>query len=304
MRKLEATTTDVYATREEWLMARRKGIGGSDAPILLGQDRDRGAADLWLDKVDGRESTPSTERMKWGIRQEPGIRAGYAEDSGREVIAPESPYTIVRRAAIPWLTYSPDGTQYSTDFEGPGVLQIKNVGVDQRRKWDAGPPEKYIVQLQHEMMVSGWGWGTLVALFGGNECAWWDVEANEDFWEAMLPVEADFWGHVERQECPPVDSHLRSALDTLRRLYPNSEASTIVLGGSRWTDLLDRIVNAEIHIKEFQAEIDEAKAAIQAEMKSAEAAVLEDGRVITWKTQSRKEYTVKASTSRVFRIPR
>lgn len=304
MPTLQATATTVYPNREQWLLARREGIGGSDAPILLGQDRERGAADLWLDKVDGREPRPSTERMKWGIRQEPGIRAGYAEDSGREVIAPESPYTIIRRQAIPWLTYSPDGTQYSDDFEGPGVLQIKNIGLDQRKKWEDGPPEKYLVQLQHEMMVSGWGWGTLVALFGGNECAWWDIEANEDFWETLLGVEAEFWGHVQRQECPPVDAHLRGALDTLKRLYPKADGSTISLMGRTWTEKLDELVNLEVHRKEYEQEIERIKAELQAEMKSAEAAVLEDGRVLTWKSQERKEYTVKASSYRVFRYPR
>ncbi len=106
-----ATNTEVYPTRDQWLLARRNGIGGSDAPVLMGQSTTKGAADLWLTKVDGTEHGEPTERMKWGIRQEDGIRRGYIEDSGRNVIVPESPYTIIRRASLPWLCYSPDGTQ-------------------------------------------------------------------------------------------------------------------------------------------------------------------------------------------------
>lgn len=302
--QLFETTTEVYPNREQWLIARRQGIGGSDAPILLGQDTSRGAADLWLDKVDGRADSESTERMKWGIRQEPGIRAGYAEDSGRQVVAPESPYTIIRRRETPWLTYSPDGTQYAEDFEGPGILQIKNVATDQRWKWLEGPPEKYVVQLQHEMMVGGWGWGTLAVLFGGNECAWWDLEANPTFWQAMFDVEADFWKHVETQTCPPVDTHLRTALQTLKKLYPDSERATVSLAGGRWVDRLDELQRVADEIKALEAVSDEIKAEIQAEMQKAEAAILDDGRQVTWKTQTRKEYTVAAGTSRVFRYPK
>jgi predicted phage-related endonuclease len=301
---LYPTDTEVYPTRDQWLLARRRGIGGSDAPILLGQDTTRGAADLWLEKVDGKSDSESTERMKWGIRQEPGIRAGYAEDSGRQVIAPESPFTIIRRRADPWLTYSPDGTQYSPDFEGPGVLQIKNVGGDQRWKWQEGPPEKYVVQLQHEMMVGGNGWGTLVALFGGNECAWWDLEANATFWDAMYAVEKDFWQHVEDQKCPPVDTHLRTALQTLKHLYPESDRATISLDGDRWTEMLEELQGYESQIKLLTEEANELKAEFQSAMQKAEAAILSDGRQVTWKSQSRKEYTVAAASFRVFRYPK
>lgn len=298
------TVTETYADRDAWVEARRRGIGGSDAPILLGQDGERGAADLWLDKVDGQQARPQTERMKWGIRNEASIRDGYAEDSGRVVEAPATPFTIIRRVGLPWLCFSPDGLQMSPDFEGPGVLQIKNVGADQRWKWEDGVPEKYVVQVQHEMLVGGFGWGTVVALFGGNECAWWDFQANETFQASMLQVEADFWRCVEEQRCPPVDTDLRSALDTLKRLYPESERATISLAGESWAKRLDRLQAIQRAMKDYEAEADEIKAAFQAEMKSAEAAILADGRQVTWKTQERKEYTVKAGNFRVFRTPK
>lgn len=304
MKLADQTIEEVYPDREQWLAGRRNGIGGSDAQILLGQVAGRGPADLWLDKVDGSEKSTTTERMKWGIRQEHGIRTGYAEDSGRDVIAPESPFTIVRNGAIPWLSFSPDGFQYAKDdFDGPGIIQVKNVASDQRWKWEDGVPEQYVVQVQHEMMVGGWQWSTVVALFGGNECDWWDLEANETFQKSLLAVEADFWDHVQRQVCPPVDPELRSALATLKRLYSESEHATISLSGSRWTAALDRIQAAKLAIKEEQEEIDRLTAAIQAEMKTAEAAILEDGRQVTWKSQKHKEYTVPAGSFRVFRVP-
>jgi putative phage-type endonuclease len=302
--KTPFTNTEEYPNREAWLTARRKGIGGSDAPILLGQVPKKGPPDVWLAKVDGAEGDAPTERMKWGIRQEDGIRRGYSEDSGRTVFAPSTPYTIIRRTEIPWLCYSPDGTQYDDAFEGPGVLQIKNVAVDQRSNWLDGPPANYLCQLQHEMMVGGSTWGTLMVLFGGNEGAWWDVEANPTFQASMLEVERDFWRYVEEEKCPPVDWQLPSALATLKRLYPASDGQTIELTGDYWCNRLNELTELDELAKRYKEEADAIRADFQQAMKEAEAATVEDGRRVTWKTQKRAAYEVQAGDFRVFRFPK
>ena len=36
--------------REQWLEERRKGLGGSDSPVVLGQSPFRDVHDLWRDK--------------------------------------------------------------------------------------------------------------------------------------------------------------------------------------------------------------------------------------------------------------
>ena len=46
-------------TREEWLSARRTGIGGSDIAAILGLSPWRTPLDVYRDKVDG-EDQPQT----------------------------------------------------------------------------------------------------------------------------------------------------------------------------------------------------------------------------------------------------
>lgn len=296
---------EVFGDRTEWLRARRNGIGGSDAPRILGVDGENGAADVWCEKIATDDpDKESGERAKWGLRFERPIIEGYGEDSGREIIFPANRYEIWRHPEKLFAAFTPDAMQTAEGFVGAGIVQAKNVGSDQREKWLEGAPEKYVVQLQHEMMVAGAEWGTLVAVFGGNECAWFDYPANREFHEALLDTEAEFWECVERRVCPEVDPALKSALKTLKRLYPISDQGIVRLEANRWTKALDDLVKLDEEKKECEAEIDKIKAAFQAEMKTNEVAILNDGRQVTWKTQNRKEYTVSASRSRVFRYPR
>ncbi len=44
-----ASTADM--SRDEWLLERRKGIGGSDASVILGINKWQTPFELWLDKT-------------------------------------------------------------------------------------------------------------------------------------------------------------------------------------------------------------------------------------------------------------
>lgn len=299
------TTILSYKTRDAWLQGRREGIGGSDAPRLLGEDGENGAINVYLDKIGERvDELPRMQRLIWGHRLERPIIEGYGEDAGRKVWFPESKFEIRRSVEHPFACYSPDGFQEAKDQDGVGVIQVKNVSAFRREDWLEGPPLKYTVQIQHEMMVEGAKWGSLVALFGGNECAWFDVTANPDFHAALLEMERDLWDCVQKRKAPAVDVGLSSALATLKVLYPKSSGGTIYLQGERWNEIVDGAIAIKEEIDDAERRLDQCKAMIQAEMKEAEIAILPDGRKVSWKSQSRKEYTVKASEFRVFRLPK
>ena len=68
-------------SREDWLEARRKGIGSSDIPAVLGLSRFAGPFDVYCDKVTG-EDGPSMSAMKLGSALEDGIANYYADETG------------------------------------------------------------------------------------------------------------------------------------------------------------------------------------------------------------------------------
>jgi putative phage-type endonuclease len=74
------------APREQWLAERRKGIGGSDIPLIMGiSPYSDTLYELWLDKTGRLDDRPQTESMRRGHWLEPHIIDHFAEQTNLEV---------------------------------------------------------------------------------------------------------------------------------------------------------------------------------------------------------------------------
>jgi predicted phage-related endonuclease len=71
-----------YGSREEWLTARKRGLGASDAACVLGMSRFRSAYSLAVDKLTNTVDATQDETAEWGIRLEPAIAQKFAEVMG------------------------------------------------------------------------------------------------------------------------------------------------------------------------------------------------------------------------------
>lgn len=129
---------EVYPDRAAWLQARRRlipavgapidepivlhRIGASDIGKLLGKSPHGGPWDVWLDKMGLGTPEPDTLDMQMGRRWERRVLEDYGEERGVWAHGPEwatsiaeapSPTwrsnVIIRHAAHPWATCSPDG---------------------------------------------------------------------------------------------------------------------------------------------------------------------------------------------------
>ena len=75
-------------TREEWLNARREGIGGSDAGVILGLSRFASPYSLWVEKSGlATDTFEGNEATQWGNDLEPVIAARYAKTYNKAVVA-------------------------------------------------------------------------------------------------------------------------------------------------------------------------------------------------------------------------
>lgn len=293
-------TVHSYSDREAWLAARKTGLGASDVPVVLGLTKKTPFA-LWAEKCDllpAEDLAATIEAVDWGIRLQEPILRGFADRSGRHVESGD-PFAIVRHEKYPFLFASLDATQVCPD-RGPGVVEAKNVGSYLADEWEHDQsPLKFIVQVQAQMDCTGYGWGSVVGLVGGNRLLWRDYERDASFIEAALPHLEQFWHHVETRTPPPVDGSELTA-KVLGRLHPEDNGMTIELG--------DEAI-------EWAAKLAEAKEAIKAhgEIESLyanrlRAAIgpntfgqLPDGTTFSYKTQTRKSYVVNEATFRVLR---
>lgn len=203
------------------------------------------------------------------------------------------------------MTATPDylvATREAPDpWRTPGVLEIKNAGEYTRGQWVEEPPLPYLVQLQAQILVSGFAWGVLAALLGGADLVFRDYVAHEGVAEWIVEDVAAFWACVQRGDPPrPLDGDAATTR-ALARLYPRPvPEKTIALppAAAEW----DRIIHdGDAEIKAITERVDAARNELRAAIGDAERGTLPDGSSWSYKLESRPEYTVHARELRVLR---
>ena len=286
-------------SRDEWLEARRHGIGASDAAAVLGLSAWSSPLTLYCDKLGIVEPQPADlERMEWGHALEVPIAARYARETGRQVVDPGR-WTIRVSAAHPFMLATLDREAVDPK-KGPGVVEVKNWNGFQGGQWEDEPPLQYQVQLQHQLAVTGYQWGSLAVLIGGNRFYWTDVERNDKFIDALIEAESLFWDRVQRQDPPPPDAS-EACRDVLKRLWPKEAPGKIIALGADAAVWDDKRLIAKKQIDEWKDAEREADNWLISALGDAEAAILPDGTRYTYKQQPRKAYTVAATKFRVLR---
>lgn len=298
-----STVTITHPSRAEWLAARRLGIGASDAAALYGESPWQSPLALYADKrgLTAVENENVPEFIKWGLKLEPVIAQEFGDETGREVVK-VPPFTIERDLDHGCLFATPDGKQITTigGQAAVGVLELKTTNQFKRADWQEGIPLYYQIQVQHQLMVTGLAYGSVAVLIGGSEFLWADVARNDGFIEDLRRRALEFWARVEAGEPPPADAS-EATKDALSRMYPKATSvNAIVLPAE--SDQWDKVrQEAKATIKAATERLNWAENNLKAAIGDKYAGVLADGSVYTWGEQTRKSYTVAATTFRVLR---
>lgn len=290
-------------SEEAWHTIRLKHIGGSESAALMGcaEDYQQSVYALWQVK-SGRIPAPPVDgpRIQAGKRLEGAIAEwiafgnnwkveqfkGYAECSSFEGMGCTPDYVIVNHP------------------EGECGLQIKNVdALIHKRKWTNGePPMSVLIQCQHEMHCTGWKVCYVGALVGGNEPMTYRVDYRPKIGAEIEKRIAAFWLTVKLGQEPAVDGSDTTAA-ALAAMYPEAEPARAIdmdgdnEFGERWAQFRQARIDRQAAEKNEQA----AKNWIMARIGDAELIRVNSAIIATAKTQRRKAYEVKESTSRVLR---
>jgi putative phage-type endonuclease len=196
---------DIYpASREDWLKLRTEDITSTEIAALFSLSPYKTALEVYAEK-SGKlsDSFKESERTKWGNLLQDAIASGVAEDKG---------LTIQKRTCYTRITERRIGASF--DFEiigdprGPGILEIKNVdSLVFRNSWSefdgvVEAPSHIELQLQHQLLVSGFKWGIIAALVGGNTLKLIEREANPALQNTILDTVARFWVAVDEGKAP------------------------------------------------------------------------------------------------------
>lgn len=263
---------DARADRRRWLEERRRGIGSSDAPAVLGLGHGSPTS-VYAAKVldvDEQEEPEGPEQKRGHILQAT-IGRWLADSIGGYWADQE---LLVRSAEEPWMLATGDGwvwhKQRGSDLFTPGEIKAWWSG-----DWSEGPPGDVWVQCQHQLFV--WDRETmyLAALVYG-AFKWWPIERDHGFIEnTLLPAERELWQRIEAGEPPPPDESVYTEA-ALRKLYPADRGGTCEFDAS----FLD--IDAELEtVKAEQARLVERRRylenTIRLTMRDASVAVLPNG---------------------------
>lgn len=290
-----------FEDRDRWLGARTGVIGSSDVPALVGLGYSgQNAVTVYANKRGGAEqrfTKDQRKRFEMGRIGERFVLDMFAAEKENKPVHTALP-AICYHPVIEFIGASLDAFVV-VDGEHRAV-EAKMVGPDAWADWaDDLPPVRHAVQLQHQLMCTGWRRGYLVG-WTGRELKIYEQERKDDLIELLEQKIARFWSdHVIAGVVPELDGSEATA-EALRMLWPRDSGTVMELGDGELEEFR-RIRALDEEIKRLEKEQSLAKSKIKAVMEEATYAVFPDGSAASWKWQERKAYSVDAGESRVFR---
>jgi putative phage-type endonuclease len=289
--------------REQWLVDRNSGIGGSDAAAALGQSQHKTPLQLFQEKTGLLDAQitglDAIERVEFGHLLEEPIATVFAR---RYDVKLRRRNRIVRHRKHRFMVASFDRT---IDGVREG-LEIKTVSDMAYRFGGWGEehsdviPAEYLLQCHHYLTVSGYERWHVAALVGGNSLKVYCVDRDEEMSAMLIEGEHDFWQHIERNEAPALDYTHPTAIGLLRKMYPGTDGTTVHLSAEAETMHYARL-DFDEQEKLMKAGSDAAKARIMHLMGSASIGLLPNGGAYRRKIIERKGYEVAPTKCLDFR---
>lgn len=224
MAKLIMTVAEME-DEQKWLEARRAGIGGSDAAVIVGLNRWKSPFQLWLEKT-GRaepEDLSDNEYVYWGKVLEEAVANRFCELTGKKA----QRRGLLQMDGCPYIIASVDRMVVG---ENAG-LECKTCNGFAAKEWEGDEvPAAYYVQCQHYMMVTGCERWYIAVLIGGNRFVWKEIPRNDKEIDLLFQAETEFWHKVQEGIMPEVDGS-ESCKDALVAEFQGGIAEPLTLPG-------------------------------------------------------------------------
>ena len=273
----------INMSREDWLEERRKSIGGSDAPSIIGLNPWESPYTVWADKLGKLPPKEDNEAMRLGRDLEDYVAKRFTEKTGKKV---RRENFLITNPQYPFAHANVDRMVVGED----AGLECKTTSVLNLKRFKNGEyPANYYVQCVHYMMVTGCAKWYLAVLVLGKEFKVFEIERDEDEIKALAESEEAFWKYVETQTPPPADG-TESTSETLSTLYPESTDDSVSL--IAYERDLEQYMALSAQIKELDKLREEAANRVKAFL--GEAGKGESDRYkVSWTSTTRSTFDAK-----------
>ncbi len=273
----------IEMSHQEWLQERTKGIGGSDASVVLGLNKWKTPFELWLDKT-GQSDVEDTagEAAYFGNLLEDVVAKEFEVRSGKKV---RKNNFMLQHPEYPFIMANIDRKVVGEN----ALLECKTANAFLAKDWESEEiPESYLVQVQHYLGVTGYEKAYIAVLIGGQKFIWKEIERDEELIQMIFDAEVHFWEYHVQGNNPPALDGSSAAEKFLKERYAEVEEGKTIDLSFNYKEKLDNLFELENQIKQLQEIANQTKNQLKNELKDAETGFVKDYQ-IDWKpvTQNR-----------------
>lgn len=254
------TTADM--SRDEWLDARRAGIGGSDVGAIMGFNQYKSAYQVFLEKTGQYHEEIDNEAVYFGNALEDFVAQEFAKRTGKKVrrlnkmlVHPEHDFMLANLDRVV--------------VGERAVLECKTASEYVKEAWEGEEiPASYLCQVHHYLAVTGFEKAYIAVLVGGNKFIWKEIERDEEFIQILIDREKDFWeNHVLKDVAPRIDGS-DATNELIKKMYPQDDGTAIML--TKDDDvLLDAIDSISSEIKALEQQKKEYENQLKLKLENA-----------------------------------
>ncbi|MBG9769464.1 YqaJ viral recombinase family protein [Bacillus vallismortis] len=274
-------------TEDQWLEARRAGIGGSDAAAIAGLSKWKTPMSVYLDKLgQAPQEHITSEAAYWGHIHEETVAREFSKRTGKKVRRRKA---ILQHPDYPFMLANVDRLVVG---ERAG-LECKTASEYLKSEWDGEEvPDAYLVQCQHYMAVTGLSAWWIAVLIGGNKFIYKKVERDEELIAYLIKIEQDFWKNHIENEIPPMFDGSEASAELLTHMYPVGfeDETELPLAANK---LIEQYKSAKAEEKEAKERLKEAENQLKGMLGEYEVGNAEKA-LVTWKTVTTKRFDTNA----------
>lgn len=280
------------AISEAHKLRRRKYIGASEVPAVLGLDPYRTKYDVYLDKTGKLEESQTSDAAKIGQVFEVGILRLAEEQLGKITLNQWRVLQGTHLSATDDAIVRETGRPVEAKFRGI----FKFPGDDWGEKDTDQVPDDVIAQAQTQLLCTGSDLCHVAAFLTGRGFVMFAVPLDKGLGETIIEAVERFWNNHIVKDIPPEESQpSASVIKRIRR-----EPKSIIDIPKELVEILQlRKAASKIATKESK----DADTALKAALGVAEAGRF-DGGIVTFLRQTRKAYSVPEIVYRVLKIKR
>jgi len=263
--------------REQFLLERRTGLGGSDISCLLGVNQYRSALDVYYEKVEGCHQQDN-QILQRGRRLEKYILEEYAERSGETL---ETNLPMLIDSYYPFLIGHADAKIKDQNV----IIEAKSTRFYMSHL-KGMVTEHWRIQAAHYAAIVDAERVDIPVLFNNWEYGCFTYYRDEELEQRIREAAIDFWHNHIIPQIPPSPQSIKD----IAREYPSNTENKEVQANDEIIQDIEQLATITNKISELEKKEADIKLKIMEYMRDAEKLNTPNGYSVLWKQTKQNRF--------------